>query len=148
MEYATYFNRLLPKTNPSTKDVEVFRDILLSIHGETYNLLNDHLLEHFRGLCHKYKLRTGCSKLMHATNIAAIHNAILASSTTFSDEYLKSVLEVIKHPLYHVTYWIDDVVLNWRRDMRYGSLQLSKILSENWPITLSIQLSMSDSREA
>ena len=109
-EYATYFNCLLPKTSPSTKDVEVFRDILLSIHGETYNLLNDHLLEHLRGLCHKYQLRTGCSKLMHARNIAAIHNAILASSNTFSDEYLKSVLEVIKHPLYHVTYWIDDVV--------------------------------------
>ena len=101
---------MLPKTNLSTEDVEVFRDILLSIHGETYNLLNDHLLEHLRGLCHKYQLRTGCSKLMHARNIAAIHNAILASSTTFSDEYLKSVLEVIKHPLYHVTYWIDDVV--------------------------------------
>jgi len=47
---------------------------------------------------------------MHARNIAAIHNAILASSDTFSDEYLKSVLEVIKHPLYHVTNWIDDVV--------------------------------------
>ena len=101
---------MLPKTNPSTEDVEVFRDILLSIHGETYNLLNDHLLEHLRGLCRKYQLRTGCSKLMHARNIAAIHNAILASSNTFSDEYLKSVLEVIKHPLYHVTYWIDDVV--------------------------------------
>ena len=47
---------------------------------------------------------------MHARNIAAIYNAILASSTTFSDEYFKSVLEVIKHPLYHVMYWIDDVV--------------------------------------
>lgn len=101
---------MLPKKNPSTEDVEVFRDILLNIHGETYNLLNDHLLEHLRGLCHKYQLRTGCSKLMHARNIASIHNAILASSTTFSDEYLQSVLEVIKHPLYHVTYWIDDVV--------------------------------------
>ena len=137
---------MLPKTNPSTEDVEVFWDILLSIHDETYNLLNDHLLEHLRGLCHKYQLHTGCSKLMHARNIAAIHNAILASSTTFSDEYLKSVLEVIKHPLYHVTYWIDDVVHELEK--RYGFTQLSKILSENWPITHSIQLSMSDSREA
>ena len=48
-EYATYFNRLLLKTNLSTKNVDVFWDILLSIHGETYNLLNDHLLEHLRG---------------------------------------------------------------------------------------------------
>ena len=75
-----------------------------------YNLLNGHHLEHLRGLCHKFQLWTGCSKLMHARNNAAIHNAISASSTTISDEYLKSVLEVIKHPLYDATYWIDDVV--------------------------------------
>ncbi len=47
---------------------------------------------------------------MHARKIDAIHNAILASSTTFSDEYVQSVLEVIKHPLYHVMNLIDDVV--------------------------------------
>ena len=61
---------------------------------------------------------------MHARNIAAIHNAILASSTTFSDEYLKSVLEVINHPLYHVTYWIDDVVheLEKRYEIWFSSI--------------------------
>ena len=41
---------------------------------------------------------------MYDRKIAAIHNAILASSTTLY-EYLQSVLEV-----YHVTYWVDDVV--------------------------------------
>ena len=39
-----------------------------------------------------------------------LYNAILASSNTFTDEYLQSILEVIKHPLYHATYGIDDVV--------------------------------------
>ena len=146
-EYATDFNRLLPKTNPSTDDVEVFCDTLLSIHGEMYNLLNDHLLEHLRGLCHKYHLQTGCSKLMHARNIAANHNAILASSTTFSDEYLKSVLKVIEHPLNDVTYWIDDIVheLEKRYEIWFPSIV------ENFVRKLThhtfIQLFMSDSRE-
>ncbi len=47
---------------------------------------------------------------MHARNIAVICNAILASSTTFNDECFQIALEVIKHPLYHVMYWIDDAV--------------------------------------
>ncbi len=138
---------MLPKTNPSTEDVEGLQDTLLSIHGETYNLLNDHLLEHARGLCHN-QLQTGCSKLMHARNIDAIHNAILASSTTFSDEYLKSVLEVIKHPLYHVMYWIDDVV--HELENKYEIWLPSNV--ENFVRKLANntfnQLSMSDSREA
>ncbi len=85
---------------------------------------------------------------MHARNIAAIHDAILASSTTFSDEYLQSVLEVIKHPLYSVMYWIDDVVheLENKYEIWVPSI-VENILSENWPITHSNQLSMSDSNE-
>ena len=57
---------------------------------------------------------------MHARNIAAIHNAILASSTMFSDEYLQSVLEVIKHRLYHVRCWIDDAVCELKNKYEIG----------------------------
>ena len=85
---------------------------------------------------------------MHARYIAAIHKAILASSTTFSDEYLKSVLEVIKHPLYHVTYWIDDVVHELEKRYEIWFPSIVENFVRNWPITHSIQLSMSDSREA
>ena len=106
-----------------------------------YNLLNDHLLEHLRGLCHKNQLWTGRSKLMHASNIAAIHNTILASSITLSDEYLKSVLEVIKHPLYHVTYWIDDVVheLEKRYEIWFPSNFVRKLAHHTFNSTFHVR---------
>jgi hypothetical protein len=117
---ARIFHPTFSRSHPSAKEVDLFQTTLLHLHTETTNALEDQLLKHLQGL----SSRTNIFGLSSLKTISSIHDKVLSSSSTLTDEYLQNVLKFLKHPLRHETYWIDAVVdfIERKYEIRFPSV--------------------------
>ena len=111
-DYANHFSKDLPKVNPKQEHINKYCDILKAVHDFTHNTVNDCLLKHLQSLARKHGYTSDEGRGQTVTQITQIHNAVLKSSSEFSNEYLQRVLEFIKLPLKHKKEgaWLSEAV--------------------------------------
>ena len=111
-DYANHFSKDLPKVNPKQEHINKYCDILKEVHDFTHNTVNDCLLKHLQSLARKHGYTSDEGRGQTVTQITQIHNAVLKSSSEFSNEYLQRVLEFIKLPLKHKKQgaWLSEAV--------------------------------------
>ena len=85
-KFARCFDKMLPRENPSEAEAVSFYTILLKVYEFTSNTINDCLLDYYKKLCLRCNLsynRANCGDM-----ITQIQDAVLKSSTVYSDDYL------------------------------------------------------------
>ena len=99
---------MLPKENPSEIDSVSFFTILLKVHEFTSNTISDCLLEYYKKLCLRFNLSYNRAKA--GDMISQIQDAVLKSSTEYSDEYLRMCLLFMKYPFVYDFDWFRKAV--------------------------------------
>ena len=87
---------MLPRENPSEAEAVSFYTILLIVYEFTSNTIHDCLLDYYKKPCLRCNLsynRVNCGDM-----ITQIHDAVLKSSTVYSDDYLQMCLLFMKYP--------------------------------------------------
>lgn len=107
-KYARCFDKMLPKENPSEIDSVSFFTILLKVHEFTSNTISDCLLEYYKKLCLRFNLSYNRAKT--GDMISQIQDAVVKSSTEYSDEYLQMCLLFMKYPFVYDFDWFRKAV--------------------------------------
>ena len=99
---------MLLKENPSEIDSVSFLTILLKVHAFTSNTIPDCLIKYNKKLCLRFNLSYNRAKT--GDIISQIQDAVVKSSTEYSDEYLQMCLLFMKYPFVYDFDWFRKAV--------------------------------------